>query len=329
VRTLIGCMAVSLALSFAGEATAQVPWGYPYSVGFTVTTVAGLRVAIWYPTTATPSRYIYSGQFSGIVAKDAAPACGPLPLVVFSHGLGGCGTQSLFFTEELARHGYIVAAPDHQDATFCSVDNTRGSFRNLRPQEPLGDQALWTDQAYADRRDDLEDLIDTIISDPAFGSQIDANAIGAAGHSLGGYTVLGLGGAWMSWKDPRVKAVLAFSPYIQPFTVHQTLSAMQVPVMYQGAQFDIGETPWLKGPSGAYSMSNAPKYFAELRLASHFIWSNAACSKTSSVQACLALPNPSLIDAYGIAFFDAYLKQQSSSLLVGNGAGLLAWQHAP
>jgi len=256
-------------------------------------------VALWYPTLATPASYAYSNRFSGLVARDAPPACGPLPLVVFSHGLGGCGTQSLFFTEELARHGYVVAAPDHDDATFCTVDNTRGSFRNLRPQQPLGDPLSWTDQTYIDRRDDLEDLIDALLADPVFAVQIDPNAIGAAGHSLGGYTVLGLGGAWSSWKDPRVKAVLALSPYIQPFTAHQTLPAMQVPVMYQGAQFDVGETPWLQGPNGAYAQSNPPKYFAELRAASHFIWSNVACSRTSSVQECLALPNPSLIDAYG------------------------------
>jgi len=329
MRTIIGGMLISLALSFASATAAQGACSYPYSVGYSVTTIAGLRVALWYPTLATPASYAYSNRFSGLVAKDAPPACGPLPLVVFSHGLGGCGTQSLFFTEELARHGYVVAAPDHDDATFCTVDNTRGSFRNLRPQQPLGDPLSWTDQTYIDRRDDLEDLIDALLADPVFAARIDPNAIGAAGHSLGGYTVLGLGGAWSSWKDPRVKAVLALSPYIQPFTAHQTLPAMQVPVMYQGAQFDVGETPWLQGPNGAYAQSNPPKYFAELRAASHFIWSNVACSRTSSVQECLALPNPSLIDAYGIGFLDTYLKSRSSPPLSGNGAGLLAWQHAP
>ncbi len=329
MRTIIGGMLISLALSFASAATAQSTCSYPYSVGYSVTTIAGLRVALWYPTLATPASYAYSSRFFGRVAKDAPPACGPLPLVVFSHGLGGCGTQSLFFTEELARHGYVVAAPDHDDATFCTVDNTRGSFSNLRPQQPLADPGSWTDQTYIDRRDDLEDLIDALLADPVFAVQIDANAIGAAGHSLGGYTVLGLGGAWSSWKDPRVKAVLALSPYIQPFTAHQTLPAMQVPVMYQGAQFDVGETPWIQGPNGAYAQSNSPKYFAELRAASHFIWSNAACSKVNSVQACLALANPSVIDAYGIAFLDAYLKGRFSPLLTGDGAGLFAWQHAP
>jgi hypothetical protein len=47
------------------------------------------------------------------------------------------------------------------------------------------------------------------------------------------------------------------------------------------------------------------------------------------VQACLALPNPSLIGASGIAFLDRYLKGQASLLLAGNSAGLYAWQHAP
>jgi predicted dienelactone hydrolase len=329
MRTIIGGMLLSLALSFAGGAAAQSACSYPYAVGFSVTTIAGMRVALWYPTLTAPATYPYNSRFSGFVARDASPACGPLPLVVFSHGLGGCGTQSLFFTEELARHGYVVAAPDHDDATFCTVDNTRGSFRNMVPQVPLGDPAAWTDQTYLDRRDDLEDLIDALLADPVFAQQIDANAIGAAGHSLGGYTVLGLGGAWPSWKDLRVKAVLAFSPYIQPFTAHQTLPGMQVPVMYQGGQLDIGETPWLQGPNGAYAQSNPPKYFADLKRAGHFIWSNVVCSKTSSVEACLALPDPKIIDAYGIAFLDLYLKGASSPLLAGSGAGLLAWQHSP
>lgn len=47
------------------------------------------------------------------------------------------------------------------------------------------------------------------------------------------------------------------------------------------------------------------------------------------MQACLALSNPSLIDAYGIAFLDTYLKGRLTPLLNGDGAGLLAWQHAP
>ena len=53
-------------------------------------TLAGLSVAWWLPD------------------KTAYPA----PLVIFSHGLYGCKTQSTFLMEALADNGYIVIAPD-------------------------------------------------------------------------------------------------------------------------------------------------------------------------------------------------------------------------
>ncbi len=53
---------------------------------------------------------------------EAGPdtAHGPYPLVVFSHGNGGMRLQSLFFTEYLASHGYVVAAPDHMGNTLAA-----------------------------------------------------------------------------------------------------------------------------------------------------------------------------------------------------------------
>jgi predicted dienelactone hydrolase len=48
------------------------------------------------------------------------------------------------------------------------------------------------------RRDDIEAMIDELLSDDVFQQVIDAKNIGAAGHSLGGYTVVGLVGGWTS-----------------------------------------------------------------------------------------------------------------------------------
>ncbi len=319
---LFGCIA-------APGAAAPTACQYPYPVGYRVATLAGLRVAIWYPTQATPAPYAYSDGFSGVVARDAAPGCGRLPLVVFSHGLGGCGTQSLFFTEELARHGYVVAAPDHRDATFCTVDRGTGNLRNLIPQSSLLDPKQWTPATYADRKNDLEALINALLVDPVFGDAIDSRAIGAAGHSLGGYTVVGLGGGWPGWRDGRIRAVLALSPYVQPYTVHGTLAALRVPVMYQGAPLDLGITPSLDGPKGAYAQTPAPKYFVELRTGTHLVWTGIACDKDHTVRACLDRPEPRLITAYGVAFFDRYLKGMPTPLLAGNGVGLAAYRFTP
>ncbi|HVO87250.1 MAG TPA: hypothetical protein VMV45_01815 [Casimicrobiaceae bacterium] len=331
MRARFASMMPWLAVVVATPALAQQDvCSYPYRVGFTVTRLDGIDVALWYPTRATPQIYDYTASFSGYVAPHATPACGRVPLVVFSHGLGGCGTQSLYFTEELARHGYVVAAPDHADATLCTVNGGTGDPANMIPQEPFAQPQLWSADTYADRAADLEAIIDALLSDRAFAPIIDPLSIGAAGHSLGGYTVLGLAGAWPSWKDARIRAVLALSPYIEPCGLQATLGTLDVPVMYQGAQLDVGITPTLTGPDGAYAQTSSPKYFAELFGGTHYVWSNLGCGDTPSVQACLVMqPDPRMVDLYGIAFLDRYLKGLRTPILNGNGAGLADWEQQP
>src|SRR5437773_2068602 len=59
-------------------------------------TIAKRDVAIWKPTGTAPA--------------------GGFPVILFSHGFGGCNTQSTFLMEALAHAGYLVLAPNHQDA---------------------------------------------------------------------------------------------------------------------------------------------------------------------------------------------------------------------
>ncbi len=203
----------------------------------------GRKVAVWYPAAAReqPTAYSRSNNgFMGSVAKDAPPAtCPPVPLVLYSHGLGGCALQTLFFTEELARHGYVVAAPDHQDAV-CAIGSDELRFGNMRTDQSFLEPKRWNDRSEIDRLRDLRAVIRLIADDPQLGRAADVQRIGAVGHSLGGYTALAMAGGWPSWKHEDVKAVLAFSPYVMPFVAHGTLARLNVPVMYQGAQFDLG-----------------------------------------------------------------------------------------
>jgi uncharacterized protein (TIGR03437 family) len=302
------------------------------TVGYQVNTLAGgLKFAIWYPSADAESAFQYqplltgSNPLSGSVALNGAPVanCGRFPLVIFSHGYAGCGLQSVFFTEQLARHGYIVAAPDHQDASVCSVDGT-GSFNfglalsSLAFLNPGG----WTDTAYADRKNDVEQLINALVSGTPFGAIIDANRIGVSGHSLGGYTALGVSGAWASWADSRIKAVLAFSPYSLPFTTgRDTIPNVTAPVMYQTGSLDILQ----QGVSAAYSDANPSKYLSVLRDATHVTWTNLVCSGETTIAACLkSEPDAAAIDNYGIAFLDRSLNGLTSSLLTGGASPALS-----
>ncbi|HEX7285711.1 MAG TPA: alpha/beta fold hydrolase [Candidatus Angelobacter sp.] len=240
--------------------------------------IAGREVAVWKPQGQSPA--------------------GGFPLVLFSHGLGGCNTQSMFLMEALAQNGYLVLAPNHKDATCAAGDDERGPGR---PQQPLRDAAQWNDATYKDRAIDMQALLDAVLKEKTFaGVAVDGARIGIAGHSLGGYTALGLAGGWKSWKDSRIRAVLALSPFVSPFLSKGGLAQITAPVMYQGGTRDLGTTPAIKRKDGAYDKTHAPKYFVEFEAAGHFAWTN------------LNKLYQEVISDYSVAFFDRYLKAQGT-----------------
>lgn len=233
--------------------------------------VAGLEVAAWLPNRDTQGRW---------------------PIIIFSHGFHGCNTQSAFLMGALAEAGYVVFAPNHHDA---ACGNPRGWL--APPDAPFRDPTKWSDATYIDRDRDIENLLNSLARDARYDSpSFDWQHVGLVGHSLGGYTVLGVGGAWESWKDTRVKAVLALSPYSAPFIQRQTLGDLDAPVMYQGGTRDVGITPFLNKGNGAYDQSPAPKYFVEFDGAGHLAWTDLRGTFHAAIV------------EYSRAFLDRYLK---------------------
>lgn len=205
----------------------------------------------------------------------------PAPLVVFSHGFNGNKTQSTFLMEALAEAGYFVVAPDHADAGRGTVE------------VPFKDAESWTDDTYRERGYDIQRVIRALMLDPSY--YINWNQVGLIGHSLGGYTVLGVSGAWPSWKLPNIKAVLALSPYCEPFTINGDLGNVAA-VMYQGGTRDFGITPSVKKPGGCYDKTSSPAFFVEFQDAGHFAWTDARTE------------HHDLVIKYSVAFLDKYVR---------------------
>jgi uncharacterized protein (TIGR03437 family) len=295
-------------------------------VGFQTVMLGASRVAVWYPSSAPEAHYAYFDRLAGSVALNGAPAaCSGLPLVVFSHGYGGCGTQSVFITEELARRGFVVAAPDHADAT-CSAAGT-GSGEPTVSQAPFTQPETWSDQSFANRRADVVSVINGMLASAVFGRLIDPHRIAGMGHSLGGYTMLGMAGGWQSWFDPRIRAVVLLSPYSQPFLAKSTLGGVRVPVQYQGGTLDLGVTPWVERTEGAYDQTPPTKFFLNLRLAGHFVWTNSTCTSAGTVAECLRTSsNAALINTHTQAFLDHYVRGLDAPLLWERGAGLAEYR---
>ena len=97
--------------------------------------------------------------------------------MLLSHGRGSNPLLYAWFAETLAAQGYVVAGIYHYRAN--TYDQTIAYLANKLWQRPR----------------DLSLAIDLLLNDPAWGKQIDAERIGVAGHSQGGFTSLWIGGA--------------------------------------------------------------------------------------------------------------------------------------
>ena len=259
-RTLVFTLSFTMAVAIAGLAVES-----EYQLR-----IAGMSVTMWSRNPDSPLTH---------------------PVIIFSHGLHGCATQSRFLMEAFASAGYLVFAPNHRDAA-CG----QGRARSAQTAAPLGRPETWTAATYRDRADDVAKLLNALRSDARYRTLGDWTRVGLAGHSLGGYTVLGLGGAWPEWKLDGVKAILALSPYSQPFEVKHTLGGVSAPVMYQGGTRDLGISPTVRKWQGSYDQSPAPKYFVEFDKAGHLAWTNLTTTAHKDIA------------AYSVAFMDRYVK---------------------
>lgn len=185
-------------LPVALAVTAGAQSGHTYKVGVTQRKFSpsepynwrgaathALLTTVWYPADAGAKeepQVIGSPQapfaFMGKAAPEAAltPAPQRFPLILLSHGTGGTAASLAWLGTELAAHGYIAAAVNHPGNNGLEAYTTQGFV-------------LWWERAR-----DLSVVIDKMLADSAFGKRIDSKRIGAAGFSLGGYTMIEIAG---------------------------------------------------------------------------------------------------------------------------------------
>jgi predicted dienelactone hydrolase len=195
-RGLVGLLIVCCALSWRGpgmlSGTALAQTALPaalYPVGTTQMEYTDpleggrhLAFALFYPaaplaTAASPYKMTF---FINLHLFVDAPIAGDKlkrPLVMFSHGAGSNGLYYAWFGEYLASHGYIVAMLYHYRAN--TYDSTVMYTRSKLWQRPR----------------DISLIVTGLLKDPIWGLHIDADKIGVAGHSQGGFTSLWIGGA--------------------------------------------------------------------------------------------------------------------------------------
>ncbi|HUP31029.1 MAG TPA: hypothetical protein VM122_12695 [Usitatibacter sp.] len=162
-------------------------------------------------------------EYAQTVGLDAAGASqGPakLPLVVYSHGLGGSplGKGYIDVMVQLAAQGYMVAAVFHADARFSLIKvEDFADFVYTLAFFPL------IVEMQAMRPLALKAMTDAILDDPRYQEGIDTTRIGGFGASLGGQAMANLLGARLTTslamscdetaRDSRIRAAVGYVPY--------------------------------------------------------------------------------------------------------------------
>ena len=193
-------------------------------------------VLVCYPTTGINPYPDYSLPTGEIVPHMQTGTQTPLfydylhkyPAVVFSHGYTGSPISSddyLLAITTCASYGYVVIAPFHGDLRFCDL--------HIEDIEDVAKVVLKLDDftaVQALRPLAVSAALNLVLNHPQWKDHIDETRIGGFGASMGGETMLLLGGARLTvtnsiiggdWEfdskqvtyDPRIKAAAGYVPY--------------------------------------------------------------------------------------------------------------------
>jgi predicted dienelactone hydrolase len=253
---------------------------------------------------------------------------GRLPLVVFSHGIGGSRRGYSYLGSHFASHGLASLHLQHV-----------GSDRSLwggNPFEVLGRlQNAATDSEAVARVRDLRFALDHLLGGDLAG-RIDETRIAAAGHSYGANTTLLAAGARVErdgraveLRDERVKAAIVISapPFHGQGDAAKILAPVTVPSLHITATEDVIRIPGYYSNADdrvrIYAATGSPhKALAVFEGGSHSIFTDRA--NTGG-----AVLNPQVKRAtkeLALAFLDNIFRGEHSALAVWpqRFAGLVA-----
>ncbi|MFH2040559.1 MAG: hypothetical protein ABIJ65_14095 [Chloroflexota bacterium] len=291
-----------------------------------------LMVQIWYParvepgTRPAPLMEHMPFQFSYLslvqthayqdvpVAKDR-----PFyPVLIFSHGHVGFIEQNLTLMEELASQGYIVCSISHPYHTILTVFPDGRSIpadsilannflKGISPPSDIYAEHLhiWTDDT-SFLMDELEKIQAGDMENPLAG-KLDMTRIGILGQSFGGVTAVQVCSV-----DERCKAGISLDSGLP--------GGLNAPLK-QPFMFMLNESATYYLKSNLWAIENTA-YGIQVRGSTHFNFTDLALYSpvtrfTGSFGSIDANRMVRIINAYSLAFFNEYLKDEMSPLLDG------------
>jgi len=249
----------------------------------------------------------------------------PVPVVLFSHGLGGTREGSAFLGQDWAERGYVAVFLQHPGSDD-SVWKGKSMLDGMADME-----AAASLQNFLLRVKDVPVVLDQLAlwnadqSSPLAG-RMNLKKVGMSGHSFGAVTTEAVSeetfpAGGQPFTDPRIKAAIAFSPSAPKMgSPARAFGSVKIPWMLMTGTKDtspIGNTS-AESRLAVYDNLKETKYEVVLNNAEHSVFTDRALPGDREPR------NPNhhrVILALSTAFWDAYLKGDPAALAWLNGAG--------
>lgn len=252
----------------------------------------------------------------------------PTPVILFSHGLGGSRQASPFLGAHWSERGYCVVFMQHAGSDRNVIkDAPRFQKRNALKNAANRESAK---QRINDVHATIDQLTQLNRSPGQLRNRLNLDQIGMSGHSFGAMTTQAVSGQSDAQNDQttadiRIKAAIAMSPSMPLGSRRSKPFAMvKIPwLLMTGTDDDSPVNRWVDAASRRKVFQALPTagHFYELVLndGNHFIFGGRSIRKGASSQ---SNQQQRSIKAISTAFWDAYLKQDSSarSWLKGDAA---------
>ncbi len=243
----------------------------------------------------------------------------PVPLVVFSHGIGGSRFGYSWFGRHMAAHGIASLHLQHvgSDRSLWT-----GSVFNLVGRL----QGAAQDKEAIHRVQDLRFALDTLLTGE-LAPRVDAQRIVAAGHSYGANTTLLASGARVAREgqvidlhDARVRAAVVISapPFYGEPEPRRILASVAVPSLHVTATEDIIRIPgYYSGAEDRVKVFDATgsprKWLAVYEGGSHSMFTDRSTTGGATLNPQVKAATQALVLAFVRTVFD------------GDGSAMAAW----
>ena len=205
-----------------------------------------LQTLLLYPAKGDPAGAVVDNAPALATSKDNR-----FPLIVFSHGFGASGPAYQPVLQQLVRRGYVVAAP---------------TFPLSNGAAPGGARLVDYVNQPADVSFVLRSVLRVARHSADLRRSVSSRRIGAAGHSLGAITTLGVA-TNSCCVDRRIRAAVAWSGIELPFPGGSAFAGRTPPLML--VHGDADRTVPFAGSLSAYAQAPAPKALVRLLGAPH------------------------------------------------------------